>query len=141
METKKKKVLFLCTHNSARSQIAEGLLRTLYGDRYEAFSAGAEPTTLNPYVVKVMLEIGIDLSGHHSKSINEFRKISFDYVVTVCDKAKDLECPFYYGLKVDDVSFPDPSDFKGSDEDILCKVRDVRDEIKNYIIKTFGEQK
>ncbi len=83
----KTKVLFLCTHNSARSQMAEGLLRHYYGDRYEAFSAGATPTKLNPLAVKVMEEIGIDISGQSSKSIEDFRGKDIDVVVTVCKNA------------------------------------------------------
>ena len=139
MEKMKERVLFLCTKNSARSQMAEGLLRTLYGDKYEAFSAGSEPTSLNTYVIKVMAEIGINLSEHRSKSINEFKSKQFDYVVTMCDKAKEELCSFYYGHKMDEVSFPDPADFNGTEEEILSQVRTVRNAIKDYIIKTFGK--
>ena len=92
----KEKVLFLCTHNSARSQMAEGILNAFHGDNYEAKSAGVTPTKVNHYVVKSMAEIGIDISKHHSKSIEEFRGQTFDYVVTVCDYAKEI-CPFYPG--------------------------------------------
>ena len=94
----KKKVLFICTHNSARSQMAEGILRTLYGDRYEAYSAGTQPTKVNPYAIKVMSEIGIDISNHRSKSAEEFRGKEFDYVVTVCDNVKEA-CPFFLAVK------------------------------------------
>lgn len=139
MENLKKKVLFLCTHNSARSQMGEGLLRTLYGDKYEASSAGSEPTSLNPYVVEVMAEIGIDLSAHRSKSIEEFKNREIDIVVTMCDKAKEELCGFYYGNKMEEISFPDPAAFTGTKAEILAKVRTVRDSIKEYIIKTFGK--
>ena len=94
----KKKVLFICTHNSARSQMAEGLMRTLYPDRYVVFSAGTEPRGVNPYAVKGMAEIGIDISLHRSKSLDEFLDMKFDYVVTVCDHAKQI-CPFFPGGK------------------------------------------
>lgn len=140
MQTAKMKVLFLCTHNSARSQMAEGLLRSLYGDRYEVYSAGSEPTSLNPYVVKAMAELGIDISTQQSKSIEEYKAVQFDYVVTMCDKAKEELCSFYYGRKMDEVSFPDPSDFQGTEAEIMAKVREVRDAIKAYVIKTFARQ-
>ena len=86
----KNKVLFICTHNSARSHMAEGFLNALYGERYEAYSAGIEPTEVNPHVVTVMAEFGIDISTHRSKNINEFQGTHFDYVVTVCDHAKEV---------------------------------------------------
>jgi len=132
----KQKVLFLCTHNSARSQIAEGLLRTLYGNNYDAHSAGLEPTTLNPYAMEVMKEIGIDLSKQYSKSINDFKEIKFDFVVTVCDNAREA-CPFFPGKKVIHKSFDDPVKFKGDIEEILEVFRSIRDEIKSWIIQTF----
>lgn len=126
----KKKVLFICTHNSARSQMAEGFLNALYGDRYEGYSAGMETAKVNPYAVKVMAEIGIDISAHRSKSIEEFRGKSFDYVVTVCDHAKEA-CPFFPGEKILHRDFEDPSEFKGTTDEILEEVRRVRDEIKD----------
>ncbi len=86
----KKKVLFLCTHNSARSQMAEGLLNHLYESKYEAYSAGTKPSFVNPYAIEVMAEIGIDFSKYRSKSIEVFSSTEFDYVVTVCDNAKEL---------------------------------------------------
>jgi len=131
----KRRILFICTHNSARSQMAEGFMNAHYGDRYEAYSAGLEPTSVNPYAVKVMAEIGIDLSTHRSKSIEEFRGKSFDYVVTVCNHAKEA-CPFFPGEKILHKSFRDPSSFKGSEEEILENVRRVRDEIKEWLIET-----
>jgi arsenate reductase len=132
----KQKVLFLCTHNSARSQIAEGLLRTLYGNNYDAYSAGLEPTTLNPYAIKVMKEIRIDLSKQHSKSINEFKEMKFDFVVTVCDNAREA-CPFFPGKKVIHKSFEDPAEFKGNTKETLEVFRRVRDEIKSWVLENF----
>jgi arsenate reductase (thioredoxin) len=143
----KKKVLFLCFHNSARSQIAEGLLRALYGDRYEVYSAGVEASKVDPRAVKVMSEIGIDISSQRSKAIDEYRGILFDLVVTVCDEAKEM-CPICgIGLEAPATApaaketihktFKDPATAKGSEEDQLAVFRLVRDEIKNWIIQTF----
>lgn len=135
---KKKSVLFLCTHNSARSQMAEGLLRGLLGSDYDAFSAGTEPGRVNPYVARAMAEIGLDISCHRSKHLNEFIGRDLDYVVTVCDNAKE-SCPFFPGGKtVLHHSFRDPSSVKGTDEEIMTGVRQVRDEIKDWILKQFG---
>lgn len=136
----KKKVLFICTHNSARSQMAEGFLNALYGDSYEGFSAGIEPTKVNPHAIKVMAEIGIDISTHRSKSIEDFREKNFNYVVTVCDNAKKT-CPFFPGEKILHNGFEDPSDFKGTEDEILKEVRRVRDEIKDWLQITFGKEK
>lgn len=133
----KKKVLFLCTHNSARSQIAEGLLRAMYGDRYEAFSAGTEVTRVNPYVFKSMAEIGIDLSGHSSKHLDQFINEQFDFVVTVCDNAKEA-CPYFPHAKNRiHKSFPDPSKFSGTEKEILSGVAEVREEIRSWLKETF----
>jgi len=135
----KKKVLFICTHNSARSQMAEGFLNALYGDKYEAYSAGIEPAEVNPYSIKVMAEVGIDISKHRSKSIKEFRGKNFEYVVTVCDHAKEA-CPFFPGGAIFlHEGFKDPAEFKGAEDEILAEVRRVRDEIKVWIEETFGE--
>jgi arsenate reductase len=131
-----KSVLFICMHNSARSQMAEAFLNKLCGDKYKAKSAGITPTQINPHVAKVMVEIGIDLSTHWSKSILEFQGKTFDYVVTVCDAAREA-CPFFPGEKEIHKSFPDPSAFKGSEEEILRKVKIVRDEIKDWVESTF----
>ena len=136
----KQKVLFICTHNSARSQMAEGLLKTLYGNSYETFSAGIEPTHVNPYAVEVMKELGIDISAHRSKSIEEFRGMTFDYVITICDNAKE-GCPFFPGKNIIHKGFDDPAQMDGSIEEILVTFRRVRDEIKNWIINTFGMTK
>lgn len=132
----KQKVLFLCTHNSARSQMAEGLLRTLYGNHYDAYSAGLEPTNLNPYAVEVMKEIGIDLSKQYPKSINDFKEMKFDFVVTVCDNVRE-SCPFFPGKKIIHKSFEDPAKFKGDIKEILEVFRRVREDIKSWILQTF----
>ena len=132
-------VLFLCTHNSARSQIAEAFLNQLCGDRFKAESAGISATQINPYVVRVMTEIGIPLTGHRSKSVAEFQGRNFNYVVTVCDLAKE-QCPFFPGEVELNKSFPDPSSFTGTQEEILAKVREVRDEILEWVDKTFCKE-
>jgi arsenate reductase len=132
----KQKVLFICTHNSARSQIAEAWLNTLYGKYYEAESAGITPTTINPRVVQVMAEVEIDVSTQRSKSITEFYGKNFDYVVTVCDHAQET-CPFFPGKKIVHHSFSDPSQAKGNEREILDTVRTIRDTIKKWIVKTF----
>jgi len=136
-ERKKKKVLFVCTHNSARSQIAEGLLNAVCGDQYIAYSAGTEPSVVNPYAVQVMSEIGIDISNYRSKSIDEFMEQKFDYVITVCDQANET-CPFFPGgMRRLHRSFEDPASFKGNDAEILSEFRRIRDEIKDWISKEF----
>lgn len=143
----KKEVLFLCTHNSARSQMAEGLLRAIYGDRYDSYSAGVKATTVDPRAVLVMKEIGIDISGQYSKTAEEFRDTIFDLAVTVCDRAKQacpicstqLELPAK-SPKARDVihrSFEDPALAGGSEEEQLKVFRRVRDEIREWIIHTF----
>ena len=134
----KKKILFICTHNSARSQMAEGYMNTMYGDRYEVFSGGTEVTRVHPMAIAVMQEIGIDISGHRSKLIDEFFGKGVETVVTVCDSAQKA-CPFFPGAKeVIHQSFPDPSAFTGSDEEIRSGFRHVRDEIIRWIDATFG---
>ena len=133
----KKKVLFLCTHNSIRSQIAEGFLNTIYGSEYEAYSAGIKPTELNPYAFEVMKEIGIDLSKHYSKSIENFHGEEFDFVVTVCNNAKEI-CPFYPGKRILHKNFEDPVEVDESVEEIIDRFRKVRNEIKTWIINQFG---
>ena len=133
----KKQVLFVCTHNSARSQMAEGLLNSLYGNKYTAYSAGIEPTIVNPYAIQVMSEIGIDISKHQAKSINEFMEQKFDFVITVCDHANET-CPFFpAGLKRIHQSFEDPASFKGEEDEILSAFRRIRDEIKDWIAEEF----
>lgn len=137
MNSDKKKVLFVCTHNSARSQMAEAFLRFFYGDHYEALSAGTEPTGIHPLTIKVMAEVGLDLSTQRSKSVDEFIGQEIDLVITVCDSAKE-KCPFFpYGKKRIHYSFPDPASSVGSEKDQLEAFRQVRDEIKKWVIATF----
>jgi arsenate reductase (thioredoxin) len=131
-----KTVLFICTHNSARSQMAEAFLNKLCGDHYEAKSAGVTPTQINPYVLRAMAEVGIDLSKNRTKSILEFKGKTFDVVVTVCDLAREA-CPFFPGILEFNKSFPDPAEFKGSDEEIMAKVRAERDDIQSWVNETF----
>ena len=131
----KKKVLFICTHNSARSQMAEGLMNHYYGGRWEAFSAGTEATEVRPQAVKALAELDIDISHHRSKKIDEFKEVTFDYVVTVCDSAKET-CPFFPGAGVLlHKSFEDPSAAQGTEDEKLRVFRRVRDEIKSWIEK------
>ena len=129
----KKTVLILCTGNSARSQIAEGLLRQDAGDRFEVSSAGTRPSQVRPEAIAVMKEIGIDISGHRSKSVDEFAARDFDYVLTVCDQAKEI-CPIYpgHGNRIHH-SFEDPAAIDGCDEDRLLVFRKVRDQIRDYL--------
>jgi arsenate reductase len=117
--------------------MAEGLLRTLYGNCYEAFSAGVQPTEIHPYAVEVMKELDIDISTHRSKNIEEFRGMMFDSVVTVCDNAKE-SCPFFPGKTVLHQGFEDPVVFQGNHEETLEIFRRVRNEIKSWIIEKFG---
>ena len=133
----KKRVLFLCTHNSARSQLAENLMNVMLGDQYEAFSAGIEPGKLNPYVVRAMAELDINISANRAKGVDEFLQQKFDFVVTVCDKAGEA-CPISPGAtQTIHQSFADPSTFTGTDDEIMEQVRQVRDQIRTWIIKTF----
>jgi len=131
--SEKKRVLILCTGNSARSQMAEGLLRTIAGDRYEVFSAGVAPSHVRPEAIEVMSELGIDLSSHRSKSVDEFAGQRFDYVITVCDNAAE-NCPVFPGsTKRIHWSFDDPAGVTGSEEDRLAAFRHSRDEIRKRL--------
>lgn len=126
----KQRVLILCTANSARSQMAEGLLRNLAGDHFEVFSAGAKPSTVNPLAIKVMDERGIDIRAHRSKHLNEFMTQPFDYVITVCDNAAE-SCPIFPGpARRIHWSFLDPAVLEGSSEERLALFRQVRDAIE-----------
>jgi arsenate reductase len=129
----KKRVLILCTGNSARSQMAEGLLRRMAGDRFEVWSAGVEPSLVRPQAIEAMREIGIDISGHRSKSVDEFAEEEFDYVITVCDNARD-QCPVFPG-KVERIhwSFEDPAAARGDEATRLGVFRRVRDEIESRL--------
>jgi arsenate reductase len=132
----KARVLILCTGNSARSQMAEGLLRHDGGDRFEVFSAGTKPSAVRPEAIAVMRELGIDLSGHRSKSVDAFSGQAFDYVLTVCDNARE-SCPVFPGATVRiHRNFEDPATFVGSEEEKLALFRRVRDEIREYL-RTF----
>ncbi len=131
----KQRVLFLCTGNSARSQMAEAFLRRYGGDRFEAHSAGLAPKELNPLTIKVMNEVGIDISGQRSKGVNEYLgKVLFQYLITVCDDA-DKNCPITWpGVsKRMHWSFEDPASFVGTDEEKLAKFRQIRDQIERRV--------
>jgi arsenate reductase len=131
----KKKVLFLCTHNSCRSQIAEGLVNHYLVDRMEAFSAGTEATRVNPVAVRVLAELGIDISGHRSKTMDEFTGEKFDYVITLCGDANE-KCPLYFGgVERVHMGFSDPSRTTASEEEIMADFRRVRDEIKKTLLE------
>ena len=144
----KKTFLFLCTHNSARSQMAEGLLRAMYGHRYESYSAGIKATSVDPRAKMVMKEIGIEISLQRSKSVEEFIDTIFDLAVTVCDRAKQA-CPIsttelkiptksIKARKVIHKSFEDPALAAGTNEEQINVFRRVRDGIKAWIIDEFG---
>jgi arsenate reductase (thioredoxin) len=129
----KKRVLFICIHNSARSQMAEAFLKQRCGDQFDVESAGLEPGKLNPIVVAAMKEEGIDISGNPTKAVWDFVKAGklFSYVITVCDEASAERCPIFPGVtKRLHWGFPDPSSFSGSHAEKLAQVREVRDTIK-----------
>jgi len=128
----KQRVLILCTANSARSQMAEGLLRHDAGDRFEVESAGSMATRVRPEAIAVMQEIGIDISGHRSKAVDELAAETFDYVLTVCDSARET-CPIYpgHGQRLHH-AFEDPAAVQGSEADRLDAFRRVRDQIRRY---------
>ena len=136
----KRRVLVLCTGNSARSQMAEGLLRHDAGDRFEVFSAGIDPAVrVRPEAIQVMQELGIDISGHRPKHVNEFAGQHFDYVLTVCDNAKET-CPIFPSNTVTiHESFKDPAAFHGSEQEQLEMFRRVRDQIRRYLRDFPGE--
>src|SRR5690242_4562528 len=138
--TNRKRVLILCTGNSARSQMAEGLLRNLAGDRFEAEGAGVAPTHVRPEAITVMRELGIDISQHRSKSVDEFLGQQFDYVITVCDNANE-QCPnFPANTKRIHWSFADPADAKGDEQSRLAVFRRVRDEIAERLQRFSDEE-
>ena len=129
----KQRVIFICTHNSARSQMAEGLLRHLAGERYEVFSAGTQATRVNPLAIKAMAEKGIDISQHTSDHIDNYMGMEFDYVVTVCDNANE-SCPYFPANKTKwHWSFEDPSAATGTEEERLAKFRAIRDQIEKRL--------
>jgi arsenate reductase len=129
----KARVLFVCTHNSARSQMAEGLLRHMAGDRFDAFSAGTEVTRVRPEAIQVMREIGIDISGQESKSVDRFVGEPFSWVITVCDQAREV-CPYFPGADATaHWGLDDPSEALGSEQERLAVFRRVRDEIRDRL--------
>lgn len=134
----KPRILVLCTGNSARSQMAEGLLRHSAGDRYEVYSAGTRPSAVRPEAVAVLRELGIDISHHRSKSVDEFAGQEFAFVITVCDNAKE-SCPVFPGrTQRIHWSFPDPAAVQGSEDERTAAFRCVRDEIA-LRVKSFTE--
>jgi arsenate reductase (thioredoxin) len=138
----KKRVLFVCIHNSARSQMAESFLNQICGDEYEADSAGLEPGKLNPMVVEAMAEVGIDISRHQTKAVSDFviSGKSFAHVITVCDESSAERCPIFPGVAARlHWSFPDPSRFQGTHEDKLAQTREVRDLIEQKVRQWCGE--
>jgi arsenate reductase len=131
----KKRVLILCTGNSARSQMGEGLLKDLAGDDFEVFSAGTTPSTLNPYAVLAMAEMGIDIREQYSKSLNQFLNQIFDYVITVCDRAAET-CPIFPGpAQRIHWGFPDPAAVEGDHNQKLAAFIQVRDSIRHQLKK------
>jgi len=129
----KKRVLILCTGNSARSQMAEGLLRHDAGDFFEVESAGTRPSFVRSEAIAVMAELGLDISSHRSKSVAEFDREKFDYVITVCDSARE-SCPVFFGAATRlHRSFDDPASGTGTEEDRLAVFRRVRDELRTYL--------
>ncbi|CAM3331945.1 arsenate reductase ArsC [Empedobacter stercoris] len=126
------KILVLCTGNSCRSQIAEGYLRYFAGNKADVYSAGVETHGVNPKAIATMKEDGIDISNHTSNNIDEYRNIDFDFVITVCDNAKE-RCPFFStSAKKNHYNFPDPAKATGTDEEIAEEFRNVRQQIKKY---------
>ena len=142
-ESNKLNIIFLCTGNSARSQMAEGFLRSYAGDRYEVYSAGLEPKGVNPYSVRVMDEKGIDISGQQSSSISDYMGyLHFAAIVTVCDHAEQ-NCPRAFLMSAGKHihwSFEDPAAFEGSDAETLAKFREVRDQIDVAVREWLAEQ-
>ncbi len=135
--SEKKKVLVLCTGNSARSQMAEGLLKHITKNEYEIHSAGTKPSIVRPEAVKALAEIGIDISANRSKSVDEFANEEIDYVLTVCDNARE-NCPYFPAkTRVIHHSFEDPADVRGDEETRVEAFRKIRDEIREYFENDF----
>jgi arsenate reductase len=135
-----KKVLFICTHNSSRSQMAEGLVNHDLSGKVQAFSAGTDPTFVNPLAVAAMGELGIDISRQRSKSLDEFEDEKFDFVITLCDHAAE-SCPvFFGGTQRMHMGFPDPSGVTGTEEEKLLFFRKLRDQIRKEIIEFLSAQ-
>lgn len=137
----KKKILFICTRNSARSQMAEGLVNFFYNDKFEAFSGGTKPSKVNPYAIKVMGEIDINISNQRSKHFSEFYGTEIDIAITVCVNAQKV-CSVFPGAKKNiHNTFTDPAEAKGTEEEILIIFRNVRDQIHNWIKENIIENK
>jgi arsenate reductase len=143
----KQRVIFVCIHNSGRSQMGEGFLRTLAGDRFEVASAGIESGKLNPWVVKSMAEVGVDLSSHYAKTVQSLIDAGerYDVVITVCDETNAERCPLVPGRAVNSQArrlhwgFPDPSALTGTDEEKLVAIRPIRDAIRDRIVEWLKE--
>jgi arsenate reductase len=136
----KKRVLILCTGNSARSQMAEGLLRHDAGERFEVESAGTKPSAVRPDAIAAMRELGVDISGHRSKSVEEFAGQKFDSVITVCDSARE-SCPVFFGsARRLHKSFEDSAAVQGSEEERLAAFRRVRDQLRVYLAEFARKQ-
>lgn len=131
----KQRVLFLCTHNSCRSQMAEGLVNHFLGERFAAFSAGTEATRVNPRAARVLLELGIDIRQHRSKTLDEFAGQPFDHVITLCGDASEKCSLFVGGVQRVHIGFDDPSRLPGSEAEVLPEYRRVRDAIKERITR------
>jgi len=136
MMAQKRNVLFLCTHNACRSQMAEGWVRHLHADRFEAYSAGIDPTRVDPYALQVMAEASVDIASARAKSIREVQDIGFDYVVTVCNEARE-QCPYLPArIRVIHADFDDPPALAreaGDEQAVLAIYRRVRDEIRSFV--------
>jgi arsenate reductase len=134
------KVLFLCTENACRSQMAEGLVNHYLAEQVRAFSAGVAPSRVNPRAVTVMAELGIDISSHHSKSVDDLAGEQFDLVITVCDRANE-QCPIFPGsVKKLHLGFTDPGRATGSEDEILTAFRQVRDEMREKLIPLLSQE-
>lgn len=135
-----KKILVLCTGNSCRSQIAEGYLRYFAGGRAEVYSAGVETHGVNPRAIAIMAEDGLDISGHTSNHVDEYADVDFDFVITVCDNARE-RCP-YFPTRAEKLhhNFPDPAKATGTEEEVMAEFRRVREMVKNYA-KDFVESR
>ena len=135
--SEKKKILILCTGNSARSQMAEGLLKHITQNKYDVNSAGTKPSMVRPEAIKALAEIGIDISNNRSKSVDEFANAEIDFVLTVCDNANE-NCPYFPAkTKLIHHSFEDPADVEGNEETRLSAFRKIRDEIREYFENDF----
>ncbi len=135
----KKRVLFICMHNSARSQMAEGYLRARCGGLIEVFSAGTEPASVHPMAIEVMQEIGIDISSHRSKHVKEFMGREMDLAVTICDTAQGVCTMFPWAKETIHAEFPDPAAVRGSEDEVRTAFRQVRDSLITWIMDRFPE--